>query len=130
MNAHLFVYGTLLSTAGHPMGRRLMREGRLIGEACMQGQLYRLGAYPGLAETHLATQRVHGEVFKLHDPPKTLIWLDAYEGIAAGNPAHDEYRRATRMVHLASGEQLAAWVYLYQKDTSGFQPISDGRWEA
>ena len=26
MNPHLFVYGTLLSTAGHPNGVRLQRE--------------------------------------------------------------------------------------------------------
>ncbi len=33
MNPHLFVYGSLMSTAGHPMGARLRAEARLIGAA-------------------------------------------------------------------------------------------------
>jgi gamma-glutamylcyclotransferase (GGCT)/AIG2-like uncharacterized protein YtfP len=128
MNPHLFVYGTLLSSAGHPMGARLQREGCLVGQACVQGRLYRLGAYPGLIETHLATSRVHGEVFRLHEPTKALTWLDAYEDIRPGSPAHNAYRRVERMVRLASTEEIAAWVYLYQKDTTGLQLIPDGRW--
>ena len=31
MNPHLFVYGSLMSTARHPMGERLRAEARLIG---------------------------------------------------------------------------------------------------
>ena len=50
MNPHLFVYGTLLSTGGHPNGARLQREARLIGEASLPGRLYRIERYPGLVE--------------------------------------------------------------------------------
>jgi gamma-glutamylcyclotransferase (GGCT)/AIG2-like uncharacterized protein YtfP len=128
MTPHLFVYGTLLSSAGHPMGARLEREGHLIGQACLQGLLYRLGPYPGLIETDLATARVHGEVFKLDDPPTALAWLDAYEGIRDSNPKRNDYRRVERVVRLNKDREITAWVYLYQGDTTGLPLIADGRW--
>ncbi len=85
MNPHLFVYGTLLSTAGHPMGDRLRREARLIGEASIEGQLFSLGKYPGLVEAAGSGARVHGEVYALNAPAASLAWLDAYEGIVPGD---------------------------------------------
>jgi gamma-glutamylcyclotransferase (GGCT)/AIG2-like uncharacterized protein YtfP len=128
MTSHLFVYGTLLSTAGHPMGARLKRQARLIGEASIGGRLYDLGRYPGLVEAAEAGERVHGEVYILDNPAKALRWLDAYEGIVPGDHDQNEYLRTERLVRLASGQEIAAWVYLYRKDASRFPAIPDGRW--
>jgi hypothetical protein len=36
---HLFVYGSLLSAIGHPMGERLRREATLVGSASVSGRL-------------------------------------------------------------------------------------------
>ena len=127
MNPHLFVYGTLLSTAGHPNGARLQREARLVGEASMPGRLYRIERYPGLVEDSDPGQRVHGEVYALNDPAQALQWLDAYEGIQPGAHDRNEYERVERPVRLASGEQLTAWVYLYRNDIAPFRLIRDGR---
>jgi gamma-glutamylcyclotransferase (GGCT)/AIG2-like uncharacterized protein YtfP len=127
MNRNLFVYGSLLSGAGHPMGERLRREARLIGEAAMQGQLYKISWYPGLVEAGDASLVVHGEVYALNSPSATLKWLDAYEGIGSGRPDHD-YQRVERTVRLQSGGTLSAWVYVYQKSIAGLRPIQDGRW--
>lgn len=128
MNPHLFVYGTLLSTAGHPKGIRLQREARLVGEAYITGRLYRIQRYPGLVEDSDPQQRVHGEVYALNDPVQVLKWLDAYEGITLGKEDQSEYERVERPVRLASGEPLTAWVYLYRKDVAPFRLIADGRW--
>jgi gamma-glutamylcyclotransferase (GGCT)/AIG2-like uncharacterized protein YtfP len=128
MNAHLFVYGTLLSGAGHAMGARLLREARLIGDASIAGQLYSLGRYPGLVETAGNEDGVHGEVFALNSPATSLKWLDAYEGIVPGIHGHNDYERAERPVRLVSGGTLTAWVYLYRGDVRGLQRIADGRW--
>src|SRR5688572_28349392 len=78
MNPHLFVYGTLLSTAGHPKGARLQREAGLIGAASMPGRLYRIKHYPGLVEGTDPNELVHGEVYALNNPTSALTWLDAY----------------------------------------------------
>jgi gamma-glutamylcyclotransferase (GGCT)/AIG2-like uncharacterized protein YtfP len=127
-NRHLFVYGTLLSSAGHPMGARLGREARLVGPATIQGRLYRIAWYPGVVETPGAEERVHGELYALNSPMASLTWLDAYEGLVPGSPHHGEYVRVERPALLADGTSHTAWVYLYQGKASGLTPIPDGRW--
>jgi gamma-glutamylcyclotransferase (GGCT)/AIG2-like uncharacterized protein YtfP len=128
MTSHLFVYGTLLSTAGHAMGARLRRQARRIGEASIRGRLYRVGRYPGLVETEDLDQVVHGELYALDNPATALKWLDAYEGVVPECQDQNEYQRAERPVRLASGEEVAAWVYLYRKDVRRLPPIPGGRW--
>jgi gamma-glutamylcyclotransferase (GGCT)/AIG2-like uncharacterized protein YtfP len=128
MNPHLFVYGTLLSRAGHRMGERLRRDARLIGDASIQGRLYSLGRYPGLVETEVTSQRVYGELYRLEDPASALAWLDAYEGIAPQRGAHNEYERVERPVRLGSDQSVTAWVYLYRASVQGRAALPDGRW--
>ena len=129
MNPHLFVYGSLMSTARHPMGERLRAEARLIGAATIQGRLYRVSWYPGVAASTDPEQRAHGEVYTLDDPARALAWLDAYEGIAPGSREPGEYIRAERPVRLASGQEITAWAYLYQKDVSRLPIVADGPWK-
>jgi gamma-glutamylcyclotransferase (GGCT)/AIG2-like uncharacterized protein YtfP len=130
MNPNLFVYGSLMSRAAHPMGDRLRREAKLIGEATLQGRLYAISWYPGAVACENPAERVHGEVYALADPVRALQWLDAYEGIASTRPDSAEYERTERPVRLASGEEIAAWVYLYRGDASKLTRIPDGRWAA
>jgi gamma-glutamylcyclotransferase (GGCT)/AIG2-like uncharacterized protein YtfP len=127
MNPNLFVYGSLLPGAGHLMGVRLAREARPIGEACVAGRLYRVSWYPGLVEDAASGERVHGEVYALDDPVRTLLWLDAYEGVAEGGGSAD-YARAERTARLARGGKLRVWVYIYRGDVSGLTSVPGGRW--
>ena len=128
MNPHIFVYGTLLSGAGHPKGAQLGREARLIGEATILGcRLYSLGRYPGLVEATGEGAQVHGEVYALNSPAASLEWLDAYEGIVPGNHDQNQYERVERTVRLAEGREMEAWVYLYRKLPNG-RLIASGRW--
>jgi gamma-glutamylcyclotransferase (GGCT)/AIG2-like uncharacterized protein YtfP len=128
MNALLFVYGSLLSRVRHPMGTRLRREGRLIGEATIQGRLYSLGRYPGLVEAADSPYRVQGEVYDLKAAATSLKWLDAYEGIVPGKPDRSPYERVERPVRLASGETLNAWVYLYRRSVRTQPEVLGGYW--
>jgi gamma-glutamylcyclotransferase (GGCT)/AIG2-like uncharacterized protein YtfP len=130
MNPHLFVYGTLLSSARHPMGARLRRESVLVNEARVPGRLYRIAHYPGLVESPNADDVVHGEVYTLNSPASTFKWLDAYEGLRPGRHVGSEYQRVERQVRLASGAHLTAWLYLYGRDVSRFALVPDGRWVA
>jgi len=108
MNPHLFVYGSLMSSAAHQMGERLRREARLIGEATIQGRLYKISWYPGAVASGDPGERVHGEVYALDNPGRALAWLDAYEGIVPGKRDQNEYERAERPARPASGEAIAA----------------------
>lgn len=130
MNSHLFVYGSLMSTAGHRMGARLHREARRIGTATLQGRLYRVSWYPGAVDSPDPAHRVHGEIWALDDPKRVLAWLDDYEGVAPGRAQSGEYRRLERPVRLATGAEMAVWVYLYQRDATSLPVISDGHWRA
>lgn len=127
MNLHLFVYGTLLSGARHPMGERLRREASLAGEAVLPGRLYRIARYPGLVEGDAEAGLVHGEVYRLNSAA-TLKWLDAYEGIVPGQGDANDYERVERTVRLAAYKEIAAWVYLYRKPVDRHRLIEDGRW--
>ena len=128
MNTLLFVYGSLLSRVRHPMGARLRREARLLGEGTIAGRLYSLGRYPGLVETAGGSHRVHGEVYDLKRPAPTLAWLDSYEGIVPGKRERSPYERVERPVRLASGETLTAWVYLYRKSVRTRPEVLGGYW--
>jgi gamma-glutamylcyclotransferase (GGCT)/AIG2-like uncharacterized protein YtfP len=128
MNPHLFVYGSLMSTVGHPVGARLRGEARMIGPATIQGRLYRVSWYPGAVEAGELEQRVHGEVYALGGPDRTLAWLDTYEGIVPGREEAGDYRRLERPAYLATGEEITAWVYLYRGDVAGLGLVPDGRW--
>jgi gamma-glutamylcyclotransferase (GGCT)/AIG2-like uncharacterized protein YtfP len=128
MNAHLFVYGSLLSTVRHPMGTRLRREARLVGPATIEGRLYSLGRYPGLVESREGHYAVHGEVYALKAPASSLEWLDNYEGIVPGEPDESPYERVVRPVALASGAALNAWVYLYRRSVARRPEVPGGFW--
>jgi pyruvate carboxylase len=126
INPNLFVYGTLMSTAGHPMGRKLAREGKLLGPASINARLYRIARYPGAVDTLNAAERVFGELYALANPAASFNWLDAYEGLSGG-PEAGEYMRVERGARLGSTE-LKAWVYLYQGHPDPRNVIADGRW--
>ena len=128
MNAHLFVYGSLMSAAGHQMGAKLAGEARLLGPATIGGRLFRVSWYPGVIDASDPAHKVHGEVYRLADAAGSLTWLDAYEGITPGNEETAQYCRVERLVRLASGEEMLAWVYLYRKPTAGLSEVPDGRW--
>jgi gamma-glutamylcyclotransferase (GGCT)/AIG2-like uncharacterized protein YtfP len=130
---HLFIYGTLMSTASGALGRlqrdRLARESRGLGPASMAGaRLYDLGRYPGLVESSDVSDVVHGEAVVLLNPQRTLAWLDAYEGLVVGNDDMGEYARLERTVQLARGETLQAWVYVFLRDVARRRRLADGRW--
>jgi gamma-glutamylcyclotransferase (GGCT)/AIG2-like uncharacterized protein YtfP len=114
---------------GKVQRERLARESHALGAATLAGaRLYVLGRYPGLVESGVASDVVHGEVVELTDPARTLPWLDAYEGVIAGNPDESEYVRLQRTVRLAHGTELSAWVYVLLKDVAHGRAIASGRW--
>jgi gamma-glutamylcyclotransferase (GGCT)/AIG2-like uncharacterized protein YtfP len=128
MNPNLFVYGSLTSTSRHPMGERLRREARLVGEATIEGRLYKISWYPGLVAGGQSDERVHGEVYALQAPAHALAWLDEYEGLVPANPDAAEYERTELPARLTTGETITSWVYVYRKNPADLVHIPSGRW--
>jgi gamma-glutamylcyclotransferase (GGCT)/AIG2-like uncharacterized protein YtfP len=136
---HLFVYGTLLSTVNHPLGRRLRAGTTLIGRARVRGVLYlvesfsgpdgtgRPSYYPACVLSDRPDDMVQGELYAIHDPG-ILEALDAYEECGPGFPDPREYVRVPVEVETADRARVLAWVYLYNHPVDGLTQIPEGRW--
>ena len=106
----------------------LLSPAAWVGLGRAQGWLYDLGTYPGAVFFDGATADVHGEVYRLHDPPATLARLDAYEACTEADPAPHEYRRVRLKVCLQAGGMRTAWAYAYQRAVEAFTPVASGDW--
>jgi gamma-glutamylcyclotransferase (GGCT)/AIG2-like uncharacterized protein YtfP len=115
---HLFVYGTLRSAFQNEYARLLAAGGTLLGGARIHGRIYDIGRYPGLLLSSAPQEWVTGEVYRLHDAGATLEILDRYEG--------DEFTRVNGGVVLDTGEQLPAWVYVYNRPVAEERRILSG----
>lgn len=114
----LFVYGTLRRAGRNPICRMLDHRTDFIGVGTFRGQLYDLGAYPGVVPSPDAADRVTGEVYALHDPDKAFSILDNYET--------SEYRREKHPIALEDGRQVQAWTYIYIYPTDTLRLIASG----
>jgi gamma-glutamylcyclotransferase (GGCT)/AIG2-like uncharacterized protein YtfP len=126
MNDHLFVYGTLLSGAGHSMHAVLARDAVLIGEGFFNGRLYRVGTYPGAIPSSEPNDRVFGEVYRLRNVAEVLSRLDEYEGCGPAAVAPTEYVRKAEPVTLTNETTVEAWIYIYNRPIHGLERIHSG----
>jgi len=114
----LFVYGTLRSVFQNEFARLLAEEETLLGRGRIHGTLYDMGRYPGVVLSSAPQEWVVGEVYRLHDPDRTLAILDRYEGA--------EFARVAAAILLEAGDQLPAWVYVYIRPVAGERRILSG----
>ena len=101
MNKHLvFVYGTLRRGSGALAMPERFPGSKFIADAEVSGQLYDLGAYPGLRLDESNTS-VTGEVYEVDD--ETLKRLDEFE-------ASSNYLRKQVVISLG-GRRKTCWTY-------------------
>jgi len=129
---HLFVYGTLMSSAEGTLGaaerRRLQSAATAVSPATVNGLLYDLGGYPGLVLTDEAGPLVHGELVELNDPAAAFSWLDPYEDVSPVAQPSDLYRRVATTAVTAAGERVSCWVYEMHGSMHGHAIPPGGRW--
>ncbi len=133
---HLFVYGTLLTVAEHPMGALLRQNATLLGAGWFHGRLYLIddpeepgNLYPGAVPSGYAEDTVHGEVWHLQDAATLIEAFDIYEACDASRPEPYEFLRRTIPVTRPDGSVIDAACYLYAWDTSRATPIPSGRFD-
>lgn len=68
---------------------------------------------------------MYGEVYQLLSAD---LWsmLDDYEECNPNFAQPTEYQRLLQTVYLANGNEISAWLYLYNRDISGFEVIESG----
>lgn len=118
---HVFVYGTLRRGEVNDINR-LQPMPRFLGEACVRGELYDLGPYPGLVLGGEA--RVHGEVYAI--TPELERELDRIEEVAPV-PSGEYLRRHTELD--LQGRPLRCLVYeIDPRRVRGCPRILSGDW--
>lgn len=119
--ALLFVYGTLRPGGGAPIEiSALLRH---IGPARGRGRLYRVADYPGVVADP-AGEAVIGDLYAIEDAA-ALAAIDAYEECGPDDPLPHEYARVAITVETDAGP-VAAWTYLYARDSTGLTRIAGG----
>lgn len=126
MTEYLFVYGTLRQGIGHPMHQQLAAHANFVAMARYQARLYQLSYYPGAVPSANIVDQVVGELYQLVQPKLILPVLDEYEECGEGFAKPQEYRRELQQVTLENGGSVSAWVYIYNRNTSGLQQIQSG----
>lgn len=130
----LFVYGTLLTVAEHPMGALLRDKARFLAHGAIQARLYIIddpddpGAnfYPGALPSPDPADRVHGEVYSLTDPAHLIEAFNDYEACSPNWPEPHEFLLRNLPVQTDQGLIQAA-TYLYTWDVTGARHIPSGR---
>ena len=82
--------------------------------------------YPGLVPSDNQQDVVYGEVYKLSCADTILSRLDDYEECGPKFSEPTEYVRRKRDVKLKTGEEMSAWVYIFERPTVGLRLIESG----
>ncbi|MGO4711489.1 gamma-glutamylcyclotransferase family protein [Bradyrhizobium sp. 2TAF24] len=127
MTVHLFVYGTLMRRARHPMAALLAAHADFVDEGQYAGRLYRVAHYPGVVPSERPGEVVFGDIYRLRHPERLLRRLDVYEQAAFQSRRPVQYVRALQPVTLRDGATLDAFVYLYNRPVAGLTRIRRGR---
>jgi gamma-glutamylcyclotransferase (GGCT)/AIG2-like uncharacterized protein YtfP len=125
-NELIFVYGTLRQGTASPMEKLLARHCTFVAEAFLQGILYDLGGYPGVIESANPTDKVLGELYQIERGYQLWPRLDHYEQCTIDFTEPHEYVRRKRSVLLNHGEQVQAWVYLFNWRADDLVKIASG----
>lgn len=124
---YLFVYGTLRKPVGHPRYQLLERSAHYLGEGIFQGKLFMVKEFPGAVESKNPGDRVKGGLYRLSDPEKIFKKLDRYEGYQPENRTESLFIRSKQVVTLPEdGEEIKAWIYLYNRPTGALEQIKSG----
>ena len=118
-----FVYGTLLpGEVYYRLWREAIQEAR---PAAMTGaRLYDLGQFPMLVETPRGEVRGMAVWVRPSSYDAALMLLDQLEGVHLSRYGGNGYRRAARVIRLAGGSTLVAWVYVgHEAAVAGLRPI-------
>ena len=109
------------------MPQWLSQHAQWLGQAWFQGQLFKVADYPGAIDSSSPADAVLGDVYELKEFEASIARLDDYEECSANHVPPHLYRREVRAVRLTeSGENLSAWIYIYNRPVSGLMRITSG----
>lgn len=127
MSDLLFVYGTLRKGNQNAMAKYLGENAEFITEGWFQGRMFHITYYPGVVTSESDSDRVYGEIYRLHDPVTMLKVLDDYEECAQQHIQPAEYKRSYVSITGINGKRYdTVWIYLYQWSVEDKAQIKSG----
>lgn len=120
----VFVYGTLRRGSTH--NHLMTAVATYYMQATVTGQLFDIGAYPGLVMNPTTHHKVIGEVYRMKRGKIALAFLDDYEGCSARFAYPHEYVRQRAEVKLDNGRVISAWVYVYNASVNNKPEVKSG----
>lgn len=121
----IFFYGTLIPEEAPAQLRREVARLRSIGRATVRGRLYNAGSYPA-AVLDAGGGSIIGELF--HIEQDMLPAFDRYEQFIPDRPDASLFRRVTCTAMLNDGRSIDAWIYVFNRPTTGLPLIASGQW--
>lgn len=118
------LYGSLMRGLGGLESLGLTAQLRYAGPCVCRGELFDLGAYPGL---RAGNALVVAELHALLDPT-ALERLDEFEGFDALRPRESLYLR--ERITLVEPAETTAWIYRYNAVPDASTRIPSGDWRA
>ncbi len=97
-----------------------------VSDAFIGARMYDLGAYPGVIESDKPAEKVLGEVYRISDSEQLLPELDRYEGCSSENIEPHEYYRKKILIRCLNGDEVTAWIYLYNHSVRASKLIVSG----
>jgi len=107
----IFVYGTLRSAFDNQYSRLLRAEADFVELTTLPGSIFRVDHFPAYRPEPIG--EVHGELYRLRDPEKTLRALDQYEG--------SEFERV-----IITSAVRDTWIYQYGERLPDNSRITSG----
>jgi gamma-glutamylcyclotransferase (GGCT)/AIG2-like uncharacterized protein YtfP len=122
----LFVYGTLRRASGTAVQRTLADEADFVSSATFCGKMFLIDGYPGVIASENPEDIVHGDLYRLRRPERSLAWIDRYEQCGGRFPSPEEYQRQIRQITLPDATACEAWIYLYNHPVDGRERVMSG----
>jgi gamma-glutamylcyclotransferase (GGCT)/AIG2-like uncharacterized protein YtfP len=125
MIKYLFLYGTLLQPEPDKELALVVNRFHRIGAGSVRGRLYDFGDYPGAVIDPSSNTSVHGELVELPED-ESVFALDEYEEFNPTNPQHSLFVRTEVRIQLTDGQNVDAWMYVYNKHPGDAPLITGG----
>lgn len=123
---YLFVYGTLQSSFINEWSNFLNAHAQLMGNAHINGDLYKIDFYPGVIPNSNPESKVYGELYFSENMNEILEKLDEYEGCTTNDPLPHEFKRITIPVNI-NNEVIDGWCYVYTFTAESLIKIESGK---
>jgi gamma-glutamylcyclotransferase (GGCT)/AIG2-like uncharacterized protein YtfP len=124
----LFIYGLLKKGFRSNAKKELNKNSSFVGNATLNGKLFLVEDYPGAVESKANNKKniIHGELYRIKNQQHLFTVLDEFEECSRRFPEPTLFKKKICKVNTEEGNEIKAWVYIYNRKTKGLKQIKSG----